>query len=224
MKLVLAIRATFAFALLGTAAAGLAPSAEGPTQTALPPPQVSGGMPLTEALASRRSIRQFAPTPLTPPQIGQLCWAAQGITDATHGKRTAPSAGALYPIELFLVTAAGVQHYNPQAHTLEPHLPGDLRPDLRRAALSQQTITHAPACFVITAVVDRTAAKYGPRAERYCFIEAGHVAQNILLQATALKLGCVPMGAFDDAEVAKALKLSPGCQPLYLVAVGQPPQ
>jgi SagB-type dehydrogenase family enzyme len=224
MKLAVCTSATVTFALLGVAAASLAPSADQAKPAALPPPHLSGGMPLTEALATRRSTRQFAPTPLTPPQTGQLCWAAQGITDAQHGKRTAPSAGALYPIELFLVTAAGVQHYNPQLHTLEPHLSGDLRPELSRAALSQQTITNAPACFVITAVVERTAVKYGPRAERYCFLEAGHVAQNILLQATALKLGCVPMGAFEDAEVAKVLKLPPDCQPLYLVAVGPPPR
>ena len=115
-------------------------------------PPAFGGMPLAEALATRRSIRQFAPTPLAPPQLGQLCWAAQGITDA-QGKRTAPSAGALYPIELFLVTPTGVQHYKPQTHTLEPHLADDLRPDLSRAALSQETIACAPAVFVITAAV-----------------------------------------------------------------------
>jgi len=191
-----------------------------PPAPPLPAPQLSGGMPLAEALAARRSIRQFAPTPLTPPQLGQLCWAAQGITDA-QGKRTAPSAGALYPVELFVVTPAGVQHYKPQTHTLEPHLPGDLRPDLSRAALSQDTAANAPAVFVISAEVSRTAVKYGPRAERYCFLEAGHVAQNILLQATALELCGVPMGAFEDAEVARVLKLPPGFQPLYLVAVGQ---
>lgn len=224
MKPAIGACTTMAFALLGVAALSWAQQAGQPRPAVLPPPQVSGGMPLTEALATRRSMRQFAATPLTPAQIGHLCWAAQGITDAEHGKRTAPSAGALYPIELFLVTAAGVQHYNPQVHALEPHLGGDLRPDLSRAAFSQQTIVNAPACFVITGVVDRTAVKYGPRAERYCFLEAGHVAQNVLLQATALKLGCVPMGAFEDAEVAKALKLPPGFQPLYLVGVGHPPQ
>jgi SagB-type dehydrogenase family enzyme len=224
MKLAIAACTTVIFALLGAAAIAWAQQAGPPQSAALPPPQLSGGMPLSEALATRRSIRQFAPAPLTPPEVGQLCWAAQGITDARQGKRTAPSAGALYPIELFLVTATGVQHYNPQAHALEPHLAGDLRADLSGAALSQQTISDAPACFVIAGVVERTAVKYGPRAERYCFIEAGHVAQNILLQATALKLAGVPMGAFDDAEVAKALKLPPGFQPLYLVGIGHAPQ
>ncbi len=119
------------------------------------------------------------------------------------------------------MTPAGVQYYNPRAHALEPHLAGDLRPDLSRAALSQDTVANAPAVFVISAEVSRTAVKYGPRAERYCFLEAGHVAQNILLQATALELCGVPMGAFEDAEVARVLKLPPGFQPLYLVAVGQ---
>jgi len=205
--------------ILAGAASWAQPDRTPPTPP-LPAPQLSGGMPLAEALATRRSIRQFAPTPLTPPQLGQLCWAAQGITDA-QGKRTAPSAGALYPIELFLVTPTGVQHYKPQTHTLEPHLADDLRPDLSRAALSQETIACAPAVFVITAAVGRTAVKYGPRAERYCFLEAGHMAQNVLLQATALGLCGVPIGAFEDAGVARVLKLPPGLQPLYLVAVGK---
>ena len=127
--------------ILAGAASWAQPDRTPPTPP-LPAPQLSGGMPLAEALATRRSIRQFAPTPLTPPQLGQLCWAAQGITDA-QGKRTAPSAGALYPVELFLVTPTGVQHYKPQTHTLEPHLADDLRPDLSRAALSAETIACA---------------------------------------------------------------------------------
>lgn len=224
MKFAIGAGTTIVFVLLGVAVVSWAQPGGRVDAITLPPPQVSSGMPLTEALASRRSIRQFADTPLTLPQIGQLCWAAQGITDAEHGKRTAPSAGALYPIELYLVTPAGVQHYNPRGHALEPHLTGDIRPDLSRAALSQQVVQSAPACLVITAAVERTAAKYGERAERYCFIEAGHVAQNILLQATALKLGGVPMGAFEDAEVTKVLNLPAGLKPLYLLGVGHPPQ
>ena len=188
----------------------------------LPPAVTSGALSLEELLASRRSLRQFGDRPLTRQQIGQLCWAAQGITDQDRGFRTAPSAGALYPVELYVVTAAGVEHYRPAGHRLEPHITGDVRPQLRRAALDQNPIGEAPACFVITAVVKRTARKYGPRAERYCFMEAGHVAQNVLLQATALGLGSTPIGAFEDNQVAKVLRLPPDRRALYLLPIGHP--
>jgi SagB-type dehydrogenase family enzyme len=151
-----------------------------------------------------------------------LCWAGQGVTDSQRGFRASPSAGALYPIELYLVTAEGVKHYRPTGHRLGQHLPGDLRQQLQEAALDQECIGRAPGCFVVTAVVERTARKYGRRAERYCFMEAGHVAQNILLQATALNLGGVPVGAFEDKEVASVLKLPKNQRVLYLVPVGHP--
>ncbi len=215
----------FAAAVLVFAAAAtlsLAQAGREGKQSALARPQVSGGMPLVEALSSRRSIRQFADAAVNEAEIGQLCWAAQGITEPQRGLRTAPSAGALYPIELYLVTAAGVTHYRPQGHALEPHMAGDVRRQLSHAAMDQESIGNAPLCFVITAVVQRTATKYGQRAERYCFMEAGHVAQNILLQATALRLAGVSAGAFEDSELAKVLNLPADCRPLYLVPIGRP--
>ena len=188
----------------------------------LPPPVVAGKMSLEEAIAQRRSVRGFADIPLTLQEISQLCWAGQGITDPRRGFRASPSAGALYPIELYVVTAAGVDHYRPRDHRLERHLTGDLRRALQAAALDQQAVGEAAACLVVTAVVERTARKYGKRAERYCFIEAGHVAQNIFLQATALHLAGVPVGAFEDNEVATVLKLPKDHRVLYLLPIGNP--
>lgn len=210
---------------LGGAAAlvglGQERAASGPVDRgALPAPQIRGTMSLEEAIAARRSVREFSDRPLTRAELGQLCWASQGLTGAE--RRAAPSAGALYPIELYVVTAEGVAHYRPGEHRLEPHQAGDLRAALRRAALDQDTVTQAPACIVIAAEPARTARKYSTRAERYCLLEAGHVAQNLLLQATALGLAGVPVGAFQDEAVAAALKLPPEQRVLYLVPIGHP--
>lgn len=190
--------------------------------TALPSPEIDGQMSLEKAVAQRRSVRGFTDTPPTIEQIGQLCWAGQGITDEDTGYRAAPSAGALYPIELYVVTGDGVHHYQPDGHTLERHLAGDVREDLEKASLGQDAITDAPTCIVVAAVVERTARKYGRRAERYCFMEAGHVAQNILLQATALGLAGVPIGAFDDDQAAAILKLPNRHRVLYVLPIGHP--
>lgn len=189
----------------------------------LPPPAAAGHMSLEQAIGARRSVRRFADRPLTDEQISQLCWAGQGITDTAESLRAAPSAGALYPMEIYLVTAEGVDHYRPVGHQLTRHLTGDVRPVLRRAALDEEAIGQAAASVLIAAVVEQTARRYGRRAERYCFLEAGHIAQNILLQATALNLASVPIGAFDDKKVAAALKLPGEHRVLYIVAVGHPP-
>jgi SagB-type dehydrogenase family enzyme len=188
----------------------------------LPGPMLKGKMSLEEAIHQRRSVRQFKDLEPTVPQIGQLCWAGQGITDTERGFRASPSAGALYPIELYVVTAGGVAHYLPAGHALERHLSGDVRKALGGAALGQSHVGEAPVCVVITAVVERSARKYRDRAERYCLLEAGHVAQNILLQATAMQLAGVPVGAFGDREVAAALKLPDNVSVLYLLPIGYP--
>jgi SagB-type dehydrogenase family enzyme len=188
----------------------------------LPSPALAGPMSVEEAIRSRRSVREFTGAPLTLEEISQLCWAGQGITDPRLGLRSAPSAGGLYPIELYVVTAQGVNHYLPGGHKLERHLAGDLRQSLQGAALDQEAIGQSAACVVITAVVDRSTRKYGSRAERYCFIEAGHVAQNILLQAVSLGLGGVPIGACEDNQVAKLLQLPKGQRVLYILALGHP--
>ena len=193
-----------------------------PEPRPLPAPVSVGSMSLEETIARRRSVREFRDEPLTPQQIGQLCWAGQGITDPRGGRRAVPSAGALYSMELLVMTADGVSRYRPRDHALEPLLAGDQRRAVRQTALDQEMITQAPATLIITAVVERVAAKYRDRAERYCFIEAGHIAQNILLQAEALRLAGVPVGAFEDAKVAAALKLPANERVMYLVPLGKP--
>jgi SagB-type dehydrogenase family enzyme len=188
--------------------------------TPLPPPGQSAGASLAEVLTERRSIRSFADQTLTMSQIGQLCWAAQGVT-SPQGYRTAPSAGALYPLELYVATAAGVFHYEPVSHTLAVHSEHDHRQALYEAALRQEPVRQAPAIFVVTAVYERMAAKYGAeRSPRYVHLEAGHAVQNLLLQAVALELGAVPIGAFHDQKVQEALRLPTDREPLYLIPVG----
>lgn len=188
----------------------------------LPAPDKTGGMALNLALASRRSMREFSDAPLTLAQLSQLLWAAQGVTEAS-GRRTAPSAGAKYPLELYAVVKDGVYHYEPREHRLVRTAEGDLHQALAAAALSQQSVASAPAVFVFAAVLARTEVKYGPeRTPRYVAMEAGHAAQNLLLEATALGLVAVPAGAFNNAAVARALSLPAAEAPLYLVPVGRP--
>lgn len=197
------------------------PPAGGP-EIPLPSPRTHGGTSLDEALAQRRSIRAFAPTELSQGELGQLLWAAQGITDPRLGHRTAPSAGALYPLELYVVTPDGAVRYAPRSHATQQIAVGDLRPKLADAALGQDAVREAPVAIVVTAVPARTARKYGARADRYVALEAGHAAENVLLEATALGLGAVPIGAFDDEDVRSVLRLPPDEQPLYILPVGNP--
>lgn len=194
----------------------------GSVSTDLPAPILAGRMSFEEAVFARRCIREFKTQPLASQHIAQLCWAAQGITDPVDGLRATPSAGALYPIELYVVSGDGVDHYRPAGHRLERHLPGDVRRALQRAALDQDMIGEAPMCMVIAAVVKRLARKYGERADRYCFMEAGHIAQNVLLQAAALRLAGVPIGAYEDDDVAAVLKLPKDQRVLYLLTIGFP--
>jgi len=188
----------------------------------LPEPGLIGTVTLEETLQLRRSVRQFQDTPLTDAQIGQLLWAAQGITHPS-GLRTAPSAGALYPLEFYAATQDGLFHYRPHSHSLERVLEDDPRPALHQAALRQNAVLEAPLVIVISAVFERTAQKYGDaRTPQYVYLEAGHAAQNILLQAVALELGAVPIGAFYEDQIIQALSLPADQVPLYLIPVGQP--
>lgn len=184
----------------------------------LPAPHTMGGMSLDQTLARRRSVREFALSALTSDQIGQLLWAAQGITDR-EGKRTAPSAGATYPLELYVATPDGLFHYRPNGHDMARVQARDSRAAVQQAAGGQEAI-HAPAVFVFTAVPARTAGRYADRAMRYVQIEVGHAAQNLLLEAVALGLAAVPVGSFSDDEVHRALGLPADQVVLYLVPVG----
>ena len=179
-------------------------------------------MSLEAALQARRSVREFGAEPLTASQIGQLLWAAQGTAHG-NGARTAPSAGALYPLEIYAVTDASVERYEPGDHALVRVRDDDRRAVLRDAALDQDCVREAPLSIVVTGVFARTAVKYGQaRAERYVHLEAGHAAQNVLLQAVALGLGAVAVGAFDDRRVQQALDLPRDHEPLYLLCIGPP--
>jgi len=153
-------------------------------------------------------------------EISQLLWAAQGITQSSHNFRTAPSAGALYPLELYIVISDGVYHYNPHLHTLETLSTEDIRGSLSQAALGQRVIKDAPLSILITVVYERVTSKYGQRGNRYVDMEVGHSAQNIHLQAIALGLSSVPVGAFNDETVSKLLNLPPEHQPRYIIPVG----
>jgi SagB-type dehydrogenase family enzyme len=189
--------------------------------TVLPPPKTRGEISLEETLARRRSVRAYTDEGLSWEEIGQLLWAAQGVT-RDWGARTAPSAGALYPLESYVVTRDGLYHYLPDGHQVV-HAPAlGLHQALWEAGLKQDCIREAPVVFVIAAVYVRTAAKYGARAERYVHMEAGHAAENLLLQAVALDLGGVVVGAFDDDRVQAALELPEDHAPLYLIPVGHP--
>ena len=212
-----------------TPAASPAPIAEGMPAILLPGPRLKGEMTLEEAILKRRSRRDFKDSPLTLGEISQILWAAQGITDET-GLRAAPSAGALYPLDLYLVVGKqgveglgdGVYHYLPQSHSLEPILGGDVRQTLARLSLGQMFIAEAPLSLLITAEYERTTKKYGDRGVRYVHMEAGHAGQNVYLQAEALGLGTVTIGAFQDEEISQALNLPRNYKPLYVMPIGHP--
>ena len=186
----------------------------------LPDPELQGTLSLEAALARRRSVREFSDEPLTLAEVGQLLWAAQGITHP-EGYRTAPSAGALYPLEIYAATPDGLFHYEPPEHRLATLGRQDARPALYEAAHRQEAVLQAPLVIVMAAAYSRTAAKYGEqRGPRYVHLDVGHAAQNVLLQAVALDLGAAPVGAFEDAEVVEALGLPADQQPVYLIPVG----
>lgn len=192
----------------------------------LPAPRTDGATSVEKGLRERRSIREFKRQPLSIGEVSQLLWAAQGVT-ASGGRRTAPSAGALYPLELYLVAGnveglpAGIYKYRPDGHEVMRAVEGDKRTELRQAALGQTSIRDAAVVLLLTAVYERTTARYGERGVRYVHIEIGHVGQNVCLQAVALNLGAVVIGAFDDSGVKKIVNLMPKEEPFYLIAIGK---
>ncbi len=192
----------------------------------LPQPRFGGPVSLEQTLLARRSVRTYARDPLTVDDLTQLLWAAQGVTHS-QGYRTAPSAGALYPLELYTVVGhmvglpAGLYRYGGREHALERKCPHDLRSELCAAALNQRPVERAPLTFLLTAVYDRMTAKYGSRGVRYVDMEAGHAAQNLCRQAVALDLKSVVIGAFHDGEVKRIAMLPADEEPLYLVPVGR---
>jgi len=192
----------------------------------LPQPFYDSEVSVEQCLYMRRSVRSYSRKPLKVSEISQLLWAAQGIT-SKDGKRTAPSAGALYPLELYLVAGnvtdlePGVYKYRPIDHALVEVLAGDLRLELSGGAGSKTSVGDAAAVLVIAAIYQRTQQKYKKRGVRYVDMEAGHAAQNAWLQAQSLQLGAVTVGGFDEQRVASLLRMEAEEQPLYLMPVGR---
>ena len=190
----------------------------------LPKPKLSSRISVEEALSNRRSVRAYGEEPLTVEEIGQLLWAAQGVTEKWGG-RTAPSAGALYPLEIYLLAGevkgleAGLYHYHPADHSVSRKTAEDLRADVMEASLRQEQILKAPATLIITAIFERATEKYGQRGRRYVHQETGSVCQNVHLQAESLNLATVWIGAFDDRQVEQALGIAE--EPLAIMPVGK---
>ncbi|MCM8765169.1 MAG: SagB/ThcOx family dehydrogenase [Candidatus Omnitrophica bacterium] len=190
----------------------------------LPAHEIKGSVSIEEALAKRRSVRNYKNQQLTMKELGQLLWAAQGIT-ADWGGRTSPSAGATYPLKIYVAAGnvenikPGLYQYIPESHALEKIFVGDIRKELCLASFGQKSIEKAPATIIIASDFSPTRKRYGERAVRYVYIEAGHVGQNIYLQAESLGLGTVAIGAFSDRQVKELLKIHQ--EVLYLMPVGR---
>jgi SagB-type dehydrogenase family enzyme len=193
----------------------------------LPEPKYDNNTSVEQALLERRSVREYKDEPLTLNEVSQLLWAAQGITNSRRGFRAAPSAGALYPLDVYIVigdvegVTNGVYKYKPHQHELVKVRNGNVRNELTIAAHGQTCVGESAIVIVFSAVYERTTQKYGNRGIRYVHMEAGHAAQNVFLQAVSLDLGMVVVGAFKDEEVRKILNMSDNEQPLYILPVGK---
>jgi SagB-type dehydrogenase family enzyme len=193
---------------------------------ALPAPRRKGAMSVEECIAARRSRRAYASDPVTLAELGQLLWAAQGIT-GPEGQRTAPSAGALYPLELYVSAsrvgglAPGIYKYSPENHDLTLHIAGDRRRELTALAKDQDCMRFSACAILFAAVFERTASKYADRALRFVCMEVGHAAENMCLQATALGLGTCVVGAFEPAELRREVQLPKQEEPVSMLTVGR---
>lgn len=194
----------------------------------LPKPRTDGEVSLERTIKNRRTIRSFSTDTLTLEQLSQMLWAAYGITDDGGFRRAAASGGALYPMDIYAVVGentviglqAGVYHYEPGSHSIMLVSEGDLRKDVARASLGQMWMAKPALSLVITAEYARITKKYGRRGERYTMIEAGHIGQNIFLQAEALGLGAGIVGAFHDEDVIRAMMIPRSHEPLLIMPVG----
>jgi SagB-type dehydrogenase family enzyme len=191
-------------------------------------PKTGGGAPLWDVLASRRSVRHFKDETMTKIELSQLLWAAQGITNHESGFRTAPSAGALYPVETYLVVNSvggvepGVYHYAVDKHELDQLRAGNFRIAVAQAALDQEMAYHANVVFIWTAVFERSKWKYEQRAYRYIYLDAGHIAENVALAAVALDLGSCQIGALYDDEVSALIGVDGVDESvIYMTVVGK---
>lgn len=194
----------------------------------LRPPKTDGTVSVEYAIKQRRTIRSFSPEILNLNQLSQLLWSAQGMTENGGFKRAAPSAGALYPMDVYAVVGsgsverieAGVYHYEPNGHALSYITKKDVRDGVAKASLSQMWMARAPLNIVITAEYSRITLKYKERGIRYAMIEAGHIAQNLFLQAEAMGLKAAIVGAFHDNELIEILKIPRTHEPLLIMPIG----
>ncbi|MBW2064393.1 MAG: SagB/ThcOx family dehydrogenase [Deltaproteobacteria bacterium] len=194
----------------------------------LPKPKQEGNVSVEKAIKSRRTVRSFSSRYIKREQFSQLLFAAQGVTEEYGFKRAAPSGGALYPIDLYAVVGergvegldGGIYHYVPSDHEIELVVPGDKREGIANASLYQMWMAQAPLNLVITAEYARICSKYGDRGVRYALIEAGHVGQNIFLQAEALGLKAGIVGAFNDAGIINVMGIPKTHEPLLIMPVG----
>ena len=194
----------------------------------LPLPKWQSKVSVEQAIKQRRTTRSFTSRSLDLNQLSQLLWSANGITEGNGYKRAAPSAGALYPMDVYVVVGqnrvppidAGVYRYEPGENQLSEVLKGDMRSSVARASLSQMWMADAPLTMVITAEYRRATVKYGKRGIQYALIEAGHIGQNIFLQAQSLGLEAGIVGAFNDAALIDAIGIPSAHEPILLMPVG----
>jgi SagB-type dehydrogenase family enzyme len=197
-------------------------------EIALPEPATESSFSIEKTLHQRRSVRSFTNQAIQIADVSQLMWAAQGITESSRDFRTSPSAGATFPMEIYVVATnvgeleQGLYHYQIGKHTLEQKISGDLRGPLLESALMQEWLGQAAAIIIVCADYSRTTGRYGERGIRYVHIEAGHVGQNLALQAVALGLGTTMVGAFYDEQLQEVLNLPTNLDPLYIIPVGHP--
>ncbi len=192
----------------------------------LPSPVKEGGISVEEALSRRRSIRDYSDKELTTEEISQILWSAQGITDLS-GKRTTPSAGALYPLEVYIFirkgegVKGGLYKYNPEGHKLSIVSNEDISENLAKAALNQSFIKEASAVLIVSAFLKKTTDRYGERGIQYVYIEAGHLSQNVYLQAESLNLLTVAVGAFNEEDIKEIVKMERKETPIYIMPIGK---
>jgi SagB-type dehydrogenase family enzyme len=228
-SLIIAIPLLLLFVFLTSKGGCIMATEKTPQIISLPKSIDIGSMSYEETLSKRRSVRNFDKKPMTLEQISQILWAAQGITNK-RGFRTAPSAGALYPLNVYAIVgeangiSPGIYRYHPANHTVTRIKTGDMRSKFHKAGLGQNAIRTAPVTILFCGIVERTTRKYGDKGVQYVLMEAGHVGQNVLLQAVSLGLGAVPIGAFNENEIRQIMEFDNKTSPLYLIPIGYPSQ